>query len=40
MQVEEIQLDVFQKHVKELGYLWFDETDNPCYRMFLAPNAQ
>ena len=40
MQVEDGQLDLFQKHLKELGYLWFDETDNPCYKMFLAPNAQ
>ena len=37
---EERQIDIDEKQLKELVYLWFDETDNPCYKMFLAPNAQ
>ncbi|OCH29818.1 PLP-dependent threonine dehydratase [Aliivibrio fischeri] len=26
----------FSKHLKELGYQWKDETDNPAYRFFLS----
>lgn len=27
------------ERLNRLGYIWFDETDNECYRMFLQPQA-
>jgi threonine dehydratase len=26
----------FEQHLRELGYLYTEETDNPAYRMFLG----
>jgi threonine dehydratase len=36
IQVPERDLPSFERHLKELGYAYADETGNPAYRMFLA----
>ncbi|MGI9330765.1 MAG: threonine ammonia-lyase, biosynthetic [Gammaproteobacteria bacterium] len=36
IQVPEKSLPSFERHLKELGYAYADETGNPAYRIFLA----
>ena len=36
IQVPATELDEFSRHLRDLGYPYRDETDNPAYRMFLA----
>lgn len=36
VQVPEAELAEFHRHLAALGYPWWDESDNPAYRMFLA----
>jgi len=36
VQVPETDLEEFDRHLQELGYPYWDESDNPAYRMFLA----
>jgi threonine dehydratase len=31
--------DEFHAHLKDLGYAYWEETDNPAYRMFLEPRC-
>lgn len=33
-------LDKFRAHVDELGYAYFEESDNPAYGMFLEPRSE
>lgn len=37
LQLEEENYFVITEKLNSLGYLWFDETDNICYKMFLKP---
>jgi threonine dehydratase len=36
MQVPPKEMSVFRKFLDSLGYAYWDETQNPVYRMFLA----
>ncbi len=36
IQVPDEDLAEFQAHIEELGYAYWDESDNPVYRLFLA----
>ena len=36
IQVPDEQLDEFKSHVDDLGYTYWDESDNPVYHLFLA----
>ncbi|NNF16277.1 MAG: threonine ammonia-lyase, biosynthetic [Gammaproteobacteria bacterium] len=35
IQVPDAEFTEFQSHIDELGYAWWDESDNPVYRLFL-----
>lgn len=35
-ELEDADLLSFTSHLRELGYRWKDETNNPAYRFFLA----
>jgi threonine dehydratase len=35
-QVPEAEQQEFDQHLQDLGYPYWDESDNPAYRMFLA----
>lgn len=37
LELEEKDYDQVVERLNKLGYLWFDETDNECYKMFLSP---
>ena len=37
VQVPEQDWEEFEQHLSELGFAYWEETDNPAYRMFLGP---
>jgi threonine dehydratase len=39
VQVPDGQRDEFERHLVQLGYAHWDETDNPAYRLFLAGDS-
>ena len=36
IQVPDPELAELERHLRELGYAWWDESSNPAYQMFLA----
>lgn len=39
IEVDDSMYDQVIERLNKLGYVWFDETDNECYRTFLSPQA-
>ena len=37
LEMDDSDYDSVVEKLNNLGYLWFDETDNECYKMFLSP---
>ena len=39
IEVDDGMYDQVVERLNRLGYVWFDETDNECYRIFLKPQS-
>ena len=37
LEINDSDYEFATRALNNLGYLWFDETDNECYKMFLSP---